>query len=231
MVERTATARRRGVRLVAMVVACLTAGLVLQTLVAIGIVRYGATAQRFVQTGMVPEVQRTRWGDGVLTIIWINTAGMQHYCAVMTNHPVSARDLVLTEPSSRPAALPRWVALPPSDNHDLWYTGAFGWPLQSCRGHNADALKFQGWGALPAAWQEGLGLFRHELESLRPIPLNTLANSAFYGVIVAGVWLIARTACRRWRSRFRPGTCTHCGYALAGLPAAALCPECGQARG
>ena len=79
-------------------------------------------------------------------------------------------------------------------------------------------------------WQKNLGLDRHQMESVQPIPLNTLANSAFYGVIVAGMWLVASTARRAWRGRFKPGTCTHCGYALAGLPSAGPCPECGRER-
>jgi len=67
---------------------------------------------------------------------------------------------------------------------------------------------------------------------LRPILLGIVANSAFYGLFFASIWLVFRRIWRlltgaKKRERFKRGECFRCGYPLGDL---GRCPECGTQR-
>lgn len=57
-----------------------------------------------------------------------------------------------------------------------------------------------------------------------PIWSGFIVNTLIYAAPIALLWMVPR-AVRRFLRRQR-GTCTACGYDLAGLPAGSICPEC-----
>jgi hypothetical protein len=139
----------------------------------------------------------------------------------------SAPKLETLEVKPRPSwVLDPVVRLPPGRKNlddyrrDLWM--ASGWPWrQWCW-----SAAFQGFSrqlderdAVRIRW-DGENYFFGS----RPIWPGLLANAAFYGVLVWGLWCapgaIRRTVRRRW------GVCVRCGYDLRG--GGARCPECGE---
>lgn len=63
---------------------------------------------------------------------------------------------------------------------------------------------------------------------VRPLWLGFAANTALYFVVISLLWHVAISL--RARLRRRAAGCPRCGYDLTGLPAPAICPECGSAR-
>ena len=222
MGEQTATARRCGVRLVGLVVMCLIAGFVVQTGVAFGIAAFGPTADSMFNGDTIESFAALRDDPGWGYAVDLQRRGSRAICI----EPVEPWESRMTIPGP---GIPSWAVHPPANFSSTYTTRAFGWPLLTWRGLEITPY----W--IPTSLNPNSQIThmgsppRHPLPTI-PIPLNTLANSAFYGVIIAGVWLIASTARRMWRGRFKPGSCTHCGYALAGLPSTGHCPECGRER-
>lgn len=65
----------------------------------------------------------------------------------------------------------------------------------------------------------------------RPLWPGLVANSAIYGVLAFGLFVVLRRILRRfdprpWLRR-RRGLCGECGYNRRGVPSGAACPECG----
>ena len=223
MGEKVTTTRRRGGRLVVPVVMCLIAGFVVQTLVAFGSARFGATASDIYSAGRLAQTASIERYDGAAVVYRGSLWGVHAFLVVL--RPEFPAEKIQTM-----GRIPSWVALPAIRGYGRWPTMGFGWPLPSWQGNEGGLLVAVPIVRQPRTWQRRLGLQRHDLQSVRPIPINTLINSAFYGLLISPLWLAVIKARRAWRRRSRPGTCTHCGYALAGLPAAARCPECGRER-
>lgn len=211
--------RTRICRGFAFVLVCLFLGCVSQALVAFGLAAFGPEQETGFSFSGFPAM---RVFEGNLFEVYDRSVPPNETIHISLLGPARPAD------HQYQATVPAWAEYPTTQHSNMWTTRAFGWPLVSCCGsgpfyedpsapHAESSLMNFSW--LPL----------HPLPT-RPIGLSTLTNSAFYGVIVAGIWLIARTARRSWRRRYRVGVCAHCGYALAGLPAVAPCPECGGER-
>jgi hypothetical protein len=106
-----------------------------------------------------------------------------------------------------------------------------GVPLRSLRG-----IEWQGpagpprnRGTLWAVPLGGAGGLYPPLLPLKPVWPGFLINTLLYTALAASLWS-APGLIRRAR-RHRAGHCLTCGYARAGLPDDAPCPECGSAAG
>lgn len=215
--------RQRGVGfMVLAVVACLVAGLVVQSLVVWGITALGPTEREVPADRVGGSTVVVPRGVGLSFVSQGSYRGL-HWVAIT---PLGSREI------SGPIAmadLPEWTDYPPVGSRMQHTTLAFGWPLPAWRGSwvltRVHVIR-----SPPEWWERCLGLDRHPLGDVQAIPLNIFINSAFYGLFVVPLWRVGAKVRRAWRRWLRPGTCTHCGYALAGLPAAARCPECGRER-
>lgn len=127
--------------------------------------------------------------------------------------------------------------------HESWYLGA-GWPLRAfCIARERRVLltgtmsmptslaeapsNSLSWGLRAPRWTVNR---RWTLEPrflpLLPIIPGLLIDSALYGGVLFGAAWLVHTGLRRLR--LRPSTCGTCGYDHRGLPADAVCPECGR---
>lgn len=59
------------------------------------------------------------------------------------------------------------------------------------------------------------------------LPLQMTMNGIFYGLLIAGTWLVFKRLVVYFTRRGNGTTCAKCGYALQGLRSS-VCPECGH---
>jgi hypothetical protein len=110
---------------------------------------------------------------------------------------------------------------PPNSALGAQKVRAYGFPVLSLRTEHFTSYADRdsaGWRAgLPAPWSPGRTL------PLIPCWSGLLADSAFFGAILAALWYVPAMARRTWRRHRR--LCVQCGYpSVVGQQ----CPECGQ---
>lgn len=227
MGEKTETARRRGVRLLGQVLAFLFAGFIVQTLVPFGIAIFGPSHVGIGTSRVLPTWMVTDRAGGPVSVEVDSSCGV--YVARVTPLDPLGSDVgvpFLFPTIRNPHPIPSWVVFLRNLRSDSVTTLAFGWPLPSWYGVEIIPLGGTGVTGAGPSLLKGFGPgYRHPLPT-RPIVRNSIANAGAHGVAIGLPWWLVRTL-RRLRRRRASGTCPHCGYALAGLPAATPCPECG----
>jgi len=113
-----------------------------------------------------------------------------------------------------------------------------GWPLKVLHRRTATAVghpvsmvapPMPAWAA--PKWLTRATYIRGTLNPSPPVPLGLLPlglaiNTAFFGALAFGAYVVLGPG--RRLMRIRRGLCPSCCYDLAGLAAGAVCPECGK---
>lgn len=232
-----AHARRKRVRAAAVAAGFLVAGLVCSTVIAWSIEI--VSAWQASQSRGISKLPGVRVGvpdastpEGVLYAIDIRRFGRREWTIDRALAPPPSQSTVLMQPPSVPRRTPPWwVRLPELGDGRGLSTAAAGIPLV-CMASETDRQAIStgsNSGAMSMRYQQCWAwLIRKPgllvVIPLRPIWPNLLADSAFFGFILASPFVIQS---RRRTRRLRRGLCPRCAYDLQGEPTRP-CPECGR---